>query len=299
MNLYVLGVIIAISSGCVNNLGVLFQKKVINDHREEPEFLRSLIKSPLWVFGLILQILIGGAILYMIAQALIGPSLVPGLMSGGLIVLALGSTMILKEKLRKTEISGILLMILGIFSLSLSQLSINLAVINILEQVFIIRLSIFTGAIFLAYIIIHFTSKYIKKSKGIFFALKSGLVYSLNSVWIGPLVAVLTRIFSSNFNMEELLLFFPALVIILICTAYGIIFAQKAFQNGQVNILSPLIGVPGQIIPVLIFFLIYNLVPASSLNVLFLIIGLVLIIVSSFLLATSQVRLEEIQISED
>ncbi len=44
---YVLDTIIAISSGCVSNLGVLFQKKVINDYKNNPEFLKNLIKSPI------------------------------------------------------------------------------------------------------------------------------------------------------------------------------------------------------------------------------------------------------------
>ena len=94
--------------------------------------------------------------------------------------------------------------------------------------------------------------------------------------------------------LGEIILFIPALIFTIIATVYGIIFAQKAFQIGQVNLLSPLIGVPGQIIPVMIYFLVFNLITPSYLHLIFLIIGLSLILLSSFLLGTKQVKLEEI-----
>lgn len=49
--------------------------------------------------GLLLEYGVGSAA-YMIAQNLIGPALVPGLMAAGLIVLAIGSVKIIGETLR-------------------------------------------------------------------------------------------------------------------------------------------------------------------------------------------------------
>lgn len=291
---YVFGVLIAIASGCFNNFGVLLQKKVINDHLNEPEFLKSLVKNPIWVLGLLFQLVIGGAIFYLIAQILLGPSLVPGLMSAGLIVLALGSTKILKEKLHKEEILGILLMIFGVFTLSLSELLIDMSIFNILEQGFLIRIFTFTAIIIISIILIYFISKRIKKGKGVFYAVESGLIYSLSSIWIAPITTFLTHLFSNSLLFGEILLFIPALILTIIATVYGIIFAQKAFQSGQVNLLSPLIGVPGQLIPVMIYFLVFNLNLANYINGIYLIIGLVTILISTFLLATKQVKLEEI-----
>ncbi len=71
--------------------------------------------------GLLLQIVIGGLVFYFIAIIFIGPAIVPGLMSVGLIVLALGSVKMLKETLGKEEIIGILLMIGGVSLLGLSN----------------------------------------------------------------------------------------------------------------------------------------------------------------------------------
>ena len=84
---YVLGVAVAILCGVVNNVGVLLQKKVVNDVPPEARgqgFLKRLLKHPLWLLGLFLQIGVGTAT-FMIAVDLIGPALVPGLMASGLV----------------------------------------------------------------------------------------------------------------------------------------------------------------------------------------------------------------------
>ncbi|MHA1805179.1 MAG: hypothetical protein ACTSU4_11745 [Promethearchaeota archaeon] len=293
---YTLGIILAITSGAVNNLGVLFQKKVINDHVEDPEFLKSLIKNPTWVFGLLLQLVIGGAILYMIAQVLIGPTLVPGLMSAGLIVLVIGSTRILKERLRWMELLGIFLMGIGIIIFSLSGLSIDMASYDILDQGFLIRLMIFTIIIVFSLLSIQLVSRHVLKGKGVVFAMESGLSYSLNSVWIAPLITFLTHLFSNAILFGELLLFLPALCVIILSTAFGIIFAQKAYQQGQANLLSPLIGVPGQVVPAITYFLVFKLSPPTILSVIYLVLGLLAIIISTLLLSSRQVKLEKLKI---
>jgi len=53
---YLLGVVLAILGGVVNQLGAVFQKKVVNDvpkEAREERFMRTLIRSPLWITGLI------------------------------------------------------------------------------------------------------------------------------------------------------------------------------------------------------------------------------------------------------
>ncbi len=293
--MYILGIFLAISAGCTNNIGVLLQKKVINDHLNEPEFLKSLIKSPLWVLGLLLQILIGGAIFYMFAQLFLGPALVPGLMSSGMIVLAIGSIKILNETLKKEEIIGILLMISGIVLISISQLSVEMSSYNVLDQGFILRLSIFTCIYLSISSILMIFVKKIVKGKGVILALISGFIYSLTSVWIGPMVTIITHLFGGILNFGDLMLFIPALIIIILATMYGIIFAQKSFKEGQANILSPLIGVPGQITPVMAFFLIFMLTPPYNLSIFFITLGLLVVITSTFLLVSRQVKLDEIK----
>lgn len=273
---------------------MLLQKKVINDHLDDPEFLKSLTKSRVWVLGMILQMVIGGLIFFMLAQAYIGPALVPGLMSAGMIVLAIGSIKILGETLKREEIIGIVLMIIGIVIFSFSELSIDVSSYNILDPGFIIRISVFT----IIYVISVFMLKnYAEKDgkyKGILLALVSGLIYSLTSIWIGPLVSILTHFFGKTLILGEIILLIPAIIIVILATIFGVTYAQKTFREGQANILSPLIGVPGTVTPIMAYFLVFILTPPSNFSIIYMVIGVVIITSSTFLLAKRQVQLEEI-----
>jgi len=139
-----------------------------------------------------LQLIIGGVILYMIAQVFLSPTPVPGLMSAGLIVLVLGSIKIIKEKFRIIELLGSILMGIGILMLNLSRLSIDMSAYNILELDFVIRITIFTLLIFIIIFSIQYISKYYIKGRGVCFPIKSGFSYSLGSIWIGPIITFIT-----------------------------------------------------------------------------------------------------------
>ncbi|MFX1460316.1 MAG: DMT family transporter, partial [Promethearchaeota archaeon] len=121
---YWLGILMAISSGISNNYGTVLQKKVVNKFKDDSKFMRTIVKKPLWLIGLILQNIIGG-VLYFIAQFYIGPTLIPGLMGAGLIVLAIGSVKIIGEQLETSEIVGILLMVIAIAFIGLSNMAID------------------------------------------------------------------------------------------------------------------------------------------------------------------------------
>ncbi|MFW9897491.1 MAG: hypothetical protein ACFFD7_16925, partial [Candidatus Thorarchaeota archaeon] len=81
---YLIGIFFAILAGIVVQTGALIQKYVINKHSDDRKFMLSLVKSPIWILGVLLQIIIGGLVFYFIAIVFIGPALVPGLMSVGL-----------------------------------------------------------------------------------------------------------------------------------------------------------------------------------------------------------------------
>ena len=97
---YITGVFLAIIAGSINNIGLVLQKKVVNEVSEEAKFFRSLVKKPLWITGLLMELIIG-SVFFMIAQIYIGPALIPGLMAFGLIFLAIGSVKIVGETLKK------------------------------------------------------------------------------------------------------------------------------------------------------------------------------------------------------
>jgi len=276
-------------------IGALIQKSVINKHSNEPKFIRSLIRNPIWFMGLLLQIVIGGLVFYFIAIIFIGPALVPGLMSVGLIVLALGSVKILKETLGKEEIFGILLMIVGVTFLGLSELSIDVSTFNILDSGFIIRIIVFTIVILSLAIIFEFLRRKHEKYKGLLMAIEAGLILSLNTVWASPGTTVVTHVVNGIIIDEEIIFGIIIGITLLLIVAIGITIGQISLKYGQANILVPLTSVPIQTIPVIAFFIIFLSTPPSILALIFMIIGFTLIIISSFLLTKRQTKLEQLK----
>ena len=231
----------------------------------------------------------------MMAIVFIGPALVPGLMSAGLIILALGSIKLLNEKLGKEEIIGILLMIVGITFLGLSELAIDVSTFNILDSGFIIRLIAFTIVIILIAIIFHVLHSRDEKHKGLLMAIEAGLILSLNTVWASPGITVVTHVIDGVIINEEITFGIFIGIVVIIIMVVGITLGQISLKYGQANILVPLTSVPIQIIPVLAFFIVFLSVPSSIFSLIFLILGFILVIGSSFLLSKRQAKLEEIQ----
>ncbi len=291
---YWLGVSLAISSGLSNHLGTVLQKKVINELPNESKFFRSLVKERLWLIGLILQYGLG-AIFYMTAQFFIGPALIPGFMASGLIVLAIGSIKIVGETLNKAEILGILLMIVAFFLLGISELSIDIASTNLLEISFIIRIMLFTLVVILFCFICYILQRESIRFKGILLALLSGLLFVLSNFWVSPMIGVLAKIFSGTFNLGEMLLFIISCIILILSNVLGVMTIQKSFTVGQASNLVPIQQIPTLLAPIVIYFLIFLLTPPSVFSIYYLIIGITLIIISSFLLGKRSAQLEEIK----
>lgn len=294
VSFYWLGVSLAISSGLSNHLGTVFQKKVINELPDEAKFFRSLVKKRLWLSGLILQYGLG-AILYMMAQLFIGPALIPGFMASGLIVLAIGSIKIVGETLNKAEILGIFLMILAFFLLGISELSIDIANTNLVEISFLIRIIIFTLVVILFSFICYMLQRKSIRFKGILLATLSGLLFVLSNFWVSPLIGVIAKIFNGSFDLGELFIFIISCIILILSNVLGVMTIQKSFTVGQASNLVPIQQVPTLIAPIVIYFLIFLLTPPSVFSIYYLIIGLTLIIISSFLLGKRSAQLEKIK----
>ena len=291
---YWLGVSLAISSGLSNHIGTVLQKKVINELPNESKFFRSLVKERLWLIGLILQYGLG-AIFYMAAQFFIGPALIPGFMASGLIVLAIGSIKIVGETLNKAEILGILLMILAFFLLGISELSIDIASTNLLEISFLIRIIIFTLVVILFSFICYILQRKTKRFKGILLATLSGLLFVLSNFWVSPMIGVIAKILGGNFTLGELFLFIISCIILILSNVLGVMTIQKSFTVGQASNLVPIQQIPTLLAPIVIYFLIFLLTPPSVFSIYYLIIGITLIIISSFLLGKRSAQIEDIK----
>ncbi|MFX0048298.1 MAG: hypothetical protein ACFE8G_09040 [Candidatus Hermodarchaeota archaeon] len=292
--LYLFGVFLAILSGSINNVGLVLQKKVVNEIHPEAKFFRSLIKKPLWIIGILMELIIG-SIFFMIAQIYIGPALIPGLMAFGLIFLAIGSVKIVGETLKKEEIIGIILMILAIFLLGLSELSIDIASIDILAFDLVLNMTIFTIALFLGSFICEILQRKIEKLKGILLAISSGFQFSLTNFWIAPLMAVIAHVFGGSATLGELFLFIACAAILITASLLGIIKIQQAFQVANASRMIPIQQVPIQITPVIAYFFVFTLMPPTIFPIVYVLIGVSLILLSSFLLAKRQAQLEAIK----
>jgi len=291
---YLLGVFLAILSGSINNIGLVFQKKVVNEVPPEAKFFRSLVKKPLWITGLLMELALG-SVFFMIAQIYIGPALIPGLMAFGLIFLAIGSVKIVGETLKKEEIIGIIIMITAIFLLGLSALSIDIVSINILAVDLVVNMTIFTIVLFLGSFVCEILQRKFEKSKGILLAISSGFQFSLTNFWIAPLMAVIVHVFGGNANLGEIFLFIACAVILIAASIIGIMKIQQSFQVANASRMIPIQQVPIQITPIIAYFFVFTLMPPTIFPIIYVISGVSLILLSSFLLAKRQAQIEAIK----
>jgi drug/metabolite transporter (DMT)-like permease len=295
---YILGVFLAIISGILNNYGTVLQKKVVNKFRTEPDFMKKVVKNRLWLWGLVLQLVLGSAF-FMAAQLFIGPALIPGLMAAGLIVLAIGSVKIVGESLNKTEIIGIIVMIIGVFLLGLSETSIDIMDFDVMETGYLIRTGIFTGTIILFSVGLYIWQRKNTRWRAILLSIVSGFQFVLSNYWISPLMAIMEDVFTGNAQIGEIIIFVISSLILVGTQIIGIGTLQNAFKTGQASNLVPIQQVPIQILPLAVYFYVFLQTPVKIISYFYMIAGVTGIIISSFLLGKRQAQIEEIGKSED
>lgn len=292
-NDYFIGVFLAIISGILNSVGLILQKQAINEIPAEAKLMRSLVKMPRWVMGFIIYMVIA-TVTYMLAQAYIGPTLIPGLMASGLIVLAIGSVKIVKEELNPSEIFGIFLLIGAIAFIGFSSMEINITLINFLDIELIIRITIFTISI----VILSLTCEILQIKniqKGISFAIFSGLMYGLSNFWISPLLATIVHVLNGTFQFMELIIFIFACVILILANIFALTELQRSLRVAQASNMIPIQQIPVQVIPPFYFLVVYLLPLPTIFSIVFLLAGIAMIIVSIFLLGKRQAELEKIK----
>ena len=294
---YWIGIFFAIFSGILSNFASVIQKKIIKEIPKDEKIMKILVKKPLWWISIIIGIVIGTIFLF-IAQLFIGPILIPGLLAFGLIILTIGSIKINGEKLKKEEIIGIITMIVGIFFIGFSELFINVSSTDILDIGFITRISIFTGLLLIIGVLCELFQRKIIKFKGILLITTSGLLFSINILWMSILMTVISHFYSGIDVKGEMIYFIIAVVMIPLITLVSLIKSQQAFKYGQASYLIPIQQVPFQIIPIFIYFLVFLLIPKNYLSIVYMIIGISLILISSILLVKRQTQMQQENLSE-
>lgn len=282
--MYVVGIILALLAGVSTFLGQLLQKKVINTRQANGLVLnmKVLIKTPLWFIGFLLSSIIN-AIIIMIAQGQIGPALTPGLLASGLIVLAIGSWIMLGEKLRLTDWAAILLIVGSIILISLSELSIAADESRFWNNSFVIKLVVYSIIILgLAYLSF-FGGRRLKSKAALPMAISSGLCFGLATLWQALFVVAVQTIGAAN--VSTIVFFIVSLILFVSITVLGIISSNKTFEIGDASIVVPFQQLPQQIMPILTFFVIFALPAPSNNSYYFMFSGVLILIIAMFLLS--------------
>jgi hypothetical protein len=293
--MYGVGIVLAVASGIAHNIGVLLQKKVINQIAPDRQrFFARLVRNPLWLAGFVIHMGLGSA-LFLLAQVRLGPALIPGLMAAGLVVLVLGSIWILKEKLGVAEVSGILLLIVAITLLGLSRLTIDVGRFNVLGRSFLLRSALFSVVITGLILVLEILAKRMTRYHGSALAISSGLFYVLSNFWVGPFLGAVLRIFKGIFTLPVIALFVTGSAILVLTNMYGIVKLQLAFKVTNASLAIPIQQIPIQSAPALVYLVVFRLSPPSAVSVLMFCLAILLIIGSTFVLARRQGMIEAVE----
>ncbi|UCF99211.1 MAG: hypothetical protein JSV89_06640 [Spirochaetaceae bacterium] len=293
-----MGVLLAVLSGVAHNIGVLMQKKVVNKITSGRRgFFARLIRHPLWLAGFVVHMGLGSA-LFLLAQARLGPALIPGLMASGLVVLVLGSIWFLKERLGFVETAGILLLITAITLLGFSRISIDLGEFNVLAGNFLLRAAVFSLICATLILILEVLQKRITHYRGSVLAISSGLFYALSNFWVGPFMGAVLRIFNGRFNLPVISLFATGSAILMLTNMYGIAKLQLAFRITNASLAIPIQQIPIQSAPAVVYLAVFRLAPPSATSMLLFCAAIPMVIGSSFVLARRQGMMEAIQVAD-
>jgi hypothetical protein len=286
--LYLIGVTAAIVAGIAFNLGMVVQKLAVMKTSRANGLMRQLLRSPLWLTGFALQFIVGTP-MNMLAQSKIGPAIIPGLMAVGLIVLTIGAVRLAGESLDLGDIAGITLVIVAVFSFGFSRLSVDMQTIDLWNPAFLMRLSLFTVIVTVLSLVCHRMQRTNVRLRGNLRMLNAGLLLSQSNLWLGILMAFLTKWGGGNFSPLDLLPFIVASGIVFAGSMLGIAETQRAFQFGEASKLVPVQYVPVQILPIAAYFIVFQLHP-PILSLSFLAVGgIIFVLLGAALLARRQI----------
>jgi len=296
-NIYAVGVIFAIFGGIVNMSGQILQKKAINEipkEKRDTKFMRILLKSPIWITG-ITMVMVWSAIFYIIAQAIIGGALVPGLGASGMIVLVIGATKIIGEKIEPSELVGIFLCMLGILLIGLSELSIKGDLNYFTDLSFNLRIGLLTVILMVLWIFFRIAGKKRLQKKALYLALAAGIPFTIGNLWLQPFIVAIASLFSGSAGIFEIVVFLTCSIFVSIPNILGIKHLQDAFKNFNVSKISPIQAIPIQVIPIFIYFFVYFKPVPSIFSIIFIVGGIISIITCGFLLSKKQEVMESIK----
>jgi len=298
------GIFIAITAGVVLNLGSLLQKKAVNqmmavkkrtiqadmDKEAQTQItLKDLVYSKLWVIGFLLQALLGAA-LFIVAQAIIGPSLTPALGSIGLVVLVFASC-IVNEKLTIDEYIGLVVMTGAVVLLAMSRMVIDVSETDFLNHGFMVRVAIYTGGVIGLCLICKVWSWRRDRFEGPVLATLAGLLVALQNYWIAPFTALMTGIFhrEGNWTFDHhksgfvVLYFLVSMFFVIVANLQTVYERQLAFRVGNAATMIPISHLPSHLSSPIIFTFVFALKAPHKTSIGFMWAGLFLLLICSII----------------
>ncbi len=279
---YIFGVILAILAGISTFLGQVLQKVAVNNipKNNSQNKYKYLLKNKIWLLGLVLYIVLA-TIFYMVSELLIGPVLIPGLMSFGLIVLIIASIKIANEKITLKLLAGIIMIIIGTIMVTYSKLQVDYRIVNIENNYLIEKITIFSLIIFLLWVFTNYIVKISHRYKAIFKSVAAGFPYALSNLWIFPLYISMNYISTNQTNLLIWIIFAVSCIILIVANILGITELQIAYKLGNVSLIVPVQQIPIQIAPVVYYYIFYSGFEGKPINIL--IGGIILIVASGFI----------------
>ena len=108
-------------------------------------------------------------------------------------------------------------------------------------------------------------------------------------------MAVIAHVFGGTATLNELFLFIISTVILIGASILGIMKIQQSFKVANASRMIPIQQVPIHITPARAYFFVFMLMTTTFIPIIYVIVGVSLILLSSFLLAKRQAQLEAIQ----
>ncbi|MCX7031658.1 MAG: hypothetical protein NTU62_16265 [Spirochaetes bacterium] len=268
---YALGVGAALCAGAAYNVGQLAQKIAVNRlpaqegaaGRLRSSLFVRLLGSPVWLAGFAVVVLVGTP-LNLVAALWLGPAILPGLMSLGLVVLAVGAVTVAGEQLGAVDVAGIALVIAGIVLIGLSRLLVDVSSTGMREPALLASLVAFTlcssalGAVLLT------VAPRMHGACGPLRAVAAGLFFSGGNLWLAEVMHSLNHWLAGAPIRDGLGLAAVALAVILASSLLGVVVTQHAYRVGNASRLVPIQMVPQQIVPILAFLLVFRTAPPSA-----------------------------------
>lgn len=296
---YAAGVAAALAAGAAYNAGQLAQKVAVNRLGAAPgggagsrrtAFVGGLLRSPLWLVGFAVVVLVGTP-LNIVAAAWLGPAILPGLMSLGLVVLAVGAVTVAGERLGAADVAGIVLVMAGTALIGLSHLDVDVSSTELRSPALLRRLEVFTaatsalGAAGLAL----GAGPGARGARGPLRALAAGLFFAASNLWLAEFLNAVGPWLSGTPLREGLGLAAAATGIMLASSGLGTVATQYAYKVGDASRMVPIQMVPGQVVPIVAFVLVFHGAAPSAAAIPLAAGGAALVLAGAGLLAGRQV----------